>query len=116
MSIENPLEEAKEALRPFAECCDQIRNEEDDEEWAKFRLLVKHYRAARQAFASLEKVRGTERLGEALYALSARLLLTGWLENAANHEAYEKVVAAFEGPFIAPDAMLTARQKGTPDE
>lgn len=41
-----------------------------------------------------------ERLGEALYGLSARLLLDGWFEEKANHEAYEKVVAAFGKPFI----------------
>lgn len=35
-----------EALRPFAQCVEQIADEEDDEEWAKFRLLVKDYRRA----------------------------------------------------------------------
>jgi hypothetical protein len=39
----------REALEPFAECCDQIADTEDGEEWAKFRLLIKHYRAARRA-------------------------------------------------------------------
>lgn len=37
------------ALRPFADCCDQIADTEDDEEWAKFRLLIKDYRRASQA-------------------------------------------------------------------
>ncbi len=37
------------ALQPFAECCEHIADDEDPEEWAKFRLLVKHYRAARAA-------------------------------------------------------------------
>jgi len=42
------------ALRPFADCCEELDGSEwtpraDDEEWAKFRLLVKHYRAARAA-------------------------------------------------------------------
>ena len=37
----------REALKPFADCCDQIEDTEDDEEWAKFRLLIKDYRAAR---------------------------------------------------------------------
>ena len=46
-----------------------------------------------------------ERLGEALYALSARLLLTKWLEDDENHAAYEKVVAAFGAPFIAAAAL-----------
>lgn len=35
-----------------------------------------------------------ETLQEALYGLSARLLLSGFLEDADNHAAYEKVVAA----------------------
>lgn len=39
----------REALRPFADCCDQINDDEDDEEWAKFRLLIKDYRRARAA-------------------------------------------------------------------
>jgi predicted Zn-ribbon and HTH transcriptional regulator len=38
-----------EALRPFAECVSQIKATEDDEEWAKFRLLVKDYRRAAKA-------------------------------------------------------------------
>ncbi len=38
-----------EALRPFADCCEQIANDESDEEWAKFRLLVSDYRRAREA-------------------------------------------------------------------
>lgn len=36
----------EEALRPFAECALQIPAEESNEEWAKFRLLVKDYRRA----------------------------------------------------------------------
>lgn len=43
------------ALQPFAECCDQIAPEEDDEEWAKFRLVIYEYRRAR---AALIKARG----------------------------------------------------------
>jgi len=39
----------REALRPFAECAEQISDDENDEEWAKFRLLIKDYRAARKA-------------------------------------------------------------------
>jgi Lar family restriction alleviation protein len=42
------------ALKPFAECCDQIADTESPEEWAKFRLLVKNYRAARDAVAKAE--------------------------------------------------------------
>lgn len=41
--------EMAEALRPFAECAAQIADTEDDEEWAKFRLLVKDYRRAARA-------------------------------------------------------------------
>lgn len=44
-----------------------------------------------------------ERLGEALYGLSARLLLTGWLNDETNHAAYDKVVSAYGRPFIKTD-------------
>jgi hypothetical protein len=37
------------ALLPFAQCVDQIAVTEDGEEWAKFRLLIKDYRAAAEA-------------------------------------------------------------------
>lgn len=37
-----------------------------------------------------------EALGEALHGLSARLLLTGALDNDMNHEAYEQVVKRFD--------------------
>lgn len=47
-----------EALEPFAACADQIATDEDGEEWAKFRLLIKHYRAAAQALAAIAKARG----------------------------------------------------------
>lgn len=40
------------ALKPFAECVEQISPDEDDEEWAKFRLLIGDYRRAAKAFAS----------------------------------------------------------------
>lgn len=39
----------REALKPFADCMEWISDDESDEEWAKFRLLVKDYRRARQA-------------------------------------------------------------------
>ena len=39
----------RDALRPFADCVEQISDDEDDEEWAKFRLLIKDYRRARAA-------------------------------------------------------------------
>lgn len=43
-----------EALTPFADCCDQIADDESDEEWAKFRLLIKDYRRARAAIHALD--------------------------------------------------------------
>ena len=42
------------ALKPFADCCEQIDAEEDDEEWAKFRLLVKDYRRTGAALAMID--------------------------------------------------------------
>lgn len=45
------LIECLEALKPFAECIEHINPEEDDEEWAKFRLLIKNYRLAAATFA-----------------------------------------------------------------
>lgn len=38
------------ALKPFAECIEYINPEEDDEEWAKFRLLIRNYRLAAETF------------------------------------------------------------------
>lgn len=43
-------ETAAPALKPFAACTDQIGAAEDDEEWAKFRLLIGDYRRARAAY------------------------------------------------------------------
>lgn len=40
------LAEAEGVVRPFADCVEQISPDESDEEWAKFRLLIKNYRAA----------------------------------------------------------------------
>jgi len=42
------------ALSPFAECCDQIGEDESDEEWAKFRLLIGDYRRASAALGELQ--------------------------------------------------------------
>ena len=42
------------ALKPFAKCCEQIAPDEDDDEWAKFRLEIKDYRAADGALKMLE--------------------------------------------------------------
>ena len=55
----HPITEAagdalREALKPFADCCEYISDDEDDEEWAKFRLLIKDYRRAREAIATKE--------------------------------------------------------------
>lgn len=41
------IERLRKALEPFAACCDQISDDESDEEWAKFRLLIGDYRRAR---------------------------------------------------------------------
>lgn len=52
-------QQAAEALKPFADCCDQIAESESDEEWAKFRLLIGDYRRARDAIrAALEASHG----------------------------------------------------------
>lgn len=37
------------ALKPFADCVDQIGPDESDQEWAKFRLLIGDYRRAAAA-------------------------------------------------------------------
>jgi hypothetical protein len=42
-------EALREALEPFAACMEYINDDEDGEEWAKFRLLIKDYRRARTA-------------------------------------------------------------------
>lgn len=42
---------ANGALRTFADCCDQIADDEDDDEWAKFRLEIGDYRRAKNALA-----------------------------------------------------------------
>ena len=42
------LREAAEALKPFADCMEYIADDEDDDEWAKFRLEIKDYRRARR--------------------------------------------------------------------
>ena len=38
-----------DALRAFAEACDQIKEDEPDDEWAKFRHTVGDYRRAKAA-------------------------------------------------------------------
>jgi hypothetical protein len=48
---EQRIAELERALKPFADCCEQIADDEDDEEWAKFRLIIKDYRAARAALS-----------------------------------------------------------------
>jgi hypothetical protein len=47
------LVECLKALEPFAACAEQIDDKEDGEEWAKFRLLIKHYRSAAETFRKL---------------------------------------------------------------
>jgi hypothetical protein len=51
------LAKARAALKPFADCCDQIDAAESDDEWAKFRLLVKDYRHAREVVDCLAMTR-----------------------------------------------------------
>lgn len=41
------------ALKPFADCVEHIRDDEPDDEWAKFRLLIGDYRRARAALAAI---------------------------------------------------------------
>jgi hypothetical protein len=43
------IERLRETLKPFAQCVEQISPGESDEEWAKFRLLIKDYRRAQAA-------------------------------------------------------------------
>ncbi len=43
------ITELEAALRPFADCVEQISDDESSEEWAKFRLLIGDYRRASQA-------------------------------------------------------------------
>lgn len=45
--LKDKIKEYRDCLKVFADCADQIDDSEDDEEWAKFRLLVKDYRRAR---------------------------------------------------------------------
>jgi hypothetical protein len=53
--------ELRAALKPFADCAEQIADSESDEEWARFRLTVGDYRRAYAAFLATnapEKVKG----------------------------------------------------------
>lgn len=52
--LERAAINASKALKAFADCCDQIDEAEDGEEWAKFRLLVKDYRLARKAMIAID--------------------------------------------------------------
>ena len=47
---------AKEALKPFADCCEYINSNESDEEWAKFRLIISDYRRAKVTLDLLESI------------------------------------------------------------
>ena len=51
------VEPVADALRPFAECVEQVSAEESDEEWAKFRLLIGDYRRAAKALYSLDALK-----------------------------------------------------------
>ena len=61
------VERLREALKPFADCCDQIAEDESDEEWAKFRLLIGDYRRARAALASTPEGRVSDEIGQRFY-------------------------------------------------
>jgi predicted RNA-binding Zn-ribbon protein involved in translation (DUF1610 family) len=50
VATDEGVERLLEALKPFSDCADQIADDEDDEEWAKFRLLIKDYRRAKAAY------------------------------------------------------------------
>jgi len=56
-----------------------------------------------------------EILGEALCALSARLKASGFLDDTANHAAYERVVAAFNAPSTQPRGDVVERAHFDPD-
>lgn len=50
--LEGEVSILKQALHPFAKCCEEwIEDSEDDEEWAKFRLLIGDYRRAFNALS-----------------------------------------------------------------
>lgn len=79
-----------------------VRDAMDQHEWeapAMEAAAAAIERAIADAVAERE-ARRDDALGEALYGLSARLLLSGFLDNAENHASYERVVKAFGSPFI----------------
>lgn len=43
--VEQVRTDVREVVAPFVACMEYIPDTESDEEWAKFRLLVKNYRA-----------------------------------------------------------------------
>lgn len=47
--MNDTAQDLRSALLPFANCCEQISDDEPDEEWAKFRLTVGDYRRAKAA-------------------------------------------------------------------
>ena len=61
LAYEEIIKELCEALEPFAACTDQISADEDDEEWAKFRLLIKDYRRATTALSNARQAMETGR-------------------------------------------------------
>ena len=70
VTVQEALNEAFEALLPFADCLQYIEIDEDDEEWAKFRLLIKNYRQAATAYdkckAALADIEKCEPVGTAM--------------------------------------------------
>lgn len=63
-----PVELMRSALKPFAECAEQIDSRESDEEWAKFRLIVRNFRDAARALdddgavGNQDKARAVEKI------------------------------------------------------
>lgn len=51
------IERLRTALKPFADCCEYISDDEDNDEWAKFRLIIKNYRDARAALKAAQEVK-----------------------------------------------------------
>ncbi|NTG00045.1 hypothetical protein G6L30_07915 [Agrobacterium rhizogenes] len=54
-SLKALCDEMAKALEPFAECCQYIEDTDDDEEWAKFRLIVSDYRRAKAALSKAKE-------------------------------------------------------------
>lgn len=56
---------------------------------------------------SVTQAEKDERLGEALFAMSAQLKASGFLADSAHHSVYERVVAAFNLPVASTQPTPT---------